>query len=815
MKFLLVIILLVGHLNFSQAKKTVIAYKFDEAPRIDGLIDGEVWSPVPKASDFTLFRPNTSAGKKIPQDFSTTVQIGYDNKAIYVAAQLNHPNPNKIPNEYGARDQVWNINAEVFWISLNTYNDNLNSFGFMVSSSGNIGDSFSSGEFNDESLRYDTVFDAKVSMNSDGWSVEMIIPYSAIRFLEKEKQDWGINFGRNIKELDEAYVWSPVDEKVLKYHETLGLLKSLNNIKPPTRLFLYPYLQSSINLQKNTKPSHGYSAGLDLKYGINNSFTLDATLIPDFGQVSFDNKELNLTPFEQQYSEKRAFFTEGASIFKKADGGWGGGRFFYSRRIGQELSYNNDSELSNEELLRYDDKPDLINSIKITGTTENKLSLGVLNAFTEKTYAYFENKENGEIRKEEVSPITNFNVIALNKLILNDYSSFSLLNSNVIRGKNYHNANNTAFVLDLFDNKKKYNLQLKNYYSVAPRFSEKNGFRGSFSLSEVQGNIRFGLYWNGVDRNYNQNELGFYNTYDNQSIRGRISYQIFNETKLLRTYSNYLSFGNSYTYHSFDKKRSGWRFGNNFTTKNLMSFELDFDYTSRSRDYDETRVSDRFIIEPSTFEIKFGMNSNQNKAFSYGLDYRKLFFKNRQHNEKKDREKINSYIKYRFSNSLSLTYRYENEMIQDDVGFLEISNDNIYFGKRNINSIENSINLKYSFNSSKSLNLRFRNFWSTAKYENVLYNLQTNGLRNIVNYDELSYDPNTNFNIWNLDVNFEWWFAAGSNLIFLYRNQIFNQDNRSGINYYNSLKNLFQKPIEHQFTLRINYLIDFNNFRKK
>ena len=185
MKLLLVIILLFGYLNFSQAKKTVIAYKFDQAPKVDGLIDDEVWSPVPKASDFTLFRPNTSAGKKIPQDFSTNVKIGYDNKAIYVAAQLNHPNPNKIPKEYGSRDQVWNINAEVFWVSLNTYNDNLNSFGFMVSSSGNIGDSFSSGEFNDESLRYDTVFDAKVSMNSNGWSVEMIIPYSAIRFLEK------------------------------------------------------------------------------------------------------------------------------------------------------------------------------------------------------------------------------------------------------------------------------------------------------------------------------------------------------------------------------------------------------------------------------------------------------------------------------------------------------------------------------------------------------------------------------------------------------------------------------------------------------
>ena len=169
----------------------------------------------------------------------------------------------------------------------------------------------------------------------------------------------------------------------------MGLLTNIKNIEPPPRLFFYPYLQSSINYERDLKPSSSYKAGLDLKYGLNNSFTLDLTLIPDFGQVSFDNKELNLSPFEQQFTERRAFFTEGSDLFKKADVGRSGGQFFYSRRIGQEIKINENDYLNEgDELVKYDEKSNLINSVKITGTTDKKLSIGFLNAITSNSYAY-------------------------------------------------------------------------------------------------------------------------------------------------------------------------------------------------------------------------------------------------------------------------------------------------------------------------------------------------------------------------------------------------------------------------------------------
>jgi hypothetical protein len=117
--------------------------------------------------------------------------------------------------------------------------------------------------------------------------------------------------------------------------------------------------------------------------------------------------------------------------------------------------------------------------------------------------------------------------------------------------------------------------------------------------------------------------------------------------------------------------------------------------------------------------------------------------------------------------------------------------------------------------SKKWINFRLRNFWSNADYDQVLFSLLDNGRRAVADYAILEDDPNTNFNIWNLDVNFEWWFAPGSNMVLQYRNQLFDLNNASALDYYASLNNLFKTPIEHQLSLRINYLIDYNRMRKK
>ena len=154
MRFLYFFVLLFFLNLQSQERKSIEAYKFVNPPTIDGVLSESEWNNIKAADNFTLIMPDTKAGEKIPKGYESRVYLGYDNNAIYVGAQLNHPNPKNIPSEFSPRDEIFGVKSEAFWISLDTYDDRINHFGFIVTSSGTIGDSFSSGEFNGESLNY-------------------------------------------------------------------------------------------------------------------------------------------------------------------------------------------------------------------------------------------------------------------------------------------------------------------------------------------------------------------------------------------------------------------------------------------------------------------------------------------------------------------------------------------------------------------------------------------------------------------------------------------------------------------------------------
>jgi len=796
----------------AQERKSLKVQRIEKAPVIDGILSEEIWHDIDPATDFTIIWPETRYGKKIPEKFKTTVYVGYDHNAVYIGAKLNHPNSGNIPSQFSQRDDIWDVNAETFFVTLNTYNDDLNFFGFQVTSSGTLGDVYSSGPIQSDDFLYDTVFDAKVNHSSDGWSLEMEIPYSALRFPEKDVQLWGVNFGRKVQELNETYVWSPVNANELKYHEYNGILTGIENINPPVRLFFYPYLQSSINTQKGVRSAFSYSAGMDLKYGLSSSFTLDASLIPDFGQVAFDDVRLNLGPFEQQFSENRAFFTEGATMFKIADGDMGGGSFFYSRRIGQSVSMDDDLLEIDEQVYDFDGTPQLLNAVKISGTTDQKLSIGFLNVITDKVDAYIQNTSSGERRNKTIQPVVNYNVLSLSQQLLNDYSSVSILNTNKTSGNGLY-GNNVSFVADIFDSNRDFNIKLKAFGSKVPEKSSNNGFRSGISLSELKGKFRYNMSWWGVDKHYSQNELGYFNFTDHQSYAARIGYQLLNEYGFLQKYSNYLRLQNTRTFHSFDSKKWGVRFGNDFSTQSLMIFEADFAYTSITKNYDEPRVYNRFVIEPENFQVKLGMQSNKNKDFSYKVQWNNFTYLNENFDENRSQNRINVSTLYRFSEQFSLTLKSNHLHIKDDLGYLNSSNNDIYFGRRNVRSIENNIEMKYFFDSKKWINLKLRNYWSRAKYDQILFELTQNGNRTQTDFSLLDFEPDKNFNIWNLDINFEWWFAPGSNMVFLYRNQLFTNDNATDLDYYASLSNLFGQPTQHQFSIRINYLIDYNRIR--
>ena len=175
----------------------------------------------------------------------------------------------------------------------------------------------------------------------------------------------------------EESTWNPVNPDLENYLLESGKVEGVNDISPPLRLAFIPFLSSYVNFSKDSETLSSFNGGMDIKYGINEAFTLDVTLLPDFGQVVFDNQVLNISPFEIEFNENRQFFTEGTELFTKSE-------LFYSRRIGvQTPSRVYKSQLnSNEYLEEIPNSVPLINASKISGRLNNGLGIAVFNGIT-------------------------------------------------------------------------------------------------------------------------------------------------------------------------------------------------------------------------------------------------------------------------------------------------------------------------------------------------------------------------------------------------------------------------------------------------
>jgi hypothetical protein len=247
-----------------------------------------------------------------------------------------------------------------------------------------------------------------------------------------------------------------------------------------------------------------------------------------------------------------------------------------------------------------------------------------------------------------------------------------------------------------------------------------------------------------------------------------------------------------------------------FVLKSRFAFGGGLFYRAERDDYFEPRVAGKFV----TFESRQG-----GRAF-ISSDYRKKFAidMNVNHDWSAEGPQINYSFRasprYRFSDKLLVVYTIDTSLRNNQFGYIDNTDADVFFGQRDIKSIENSISASYNFDPFKAVSLRFRNFWTTVNYDDaVFFSLNDDGTRNLTEYDISEDDPNTNFNIWNLDLSYRWRFAPGSEASLLYRNQIFNFDELSDIGYSESLGNLFAQPVQHTVSLRITYFIDYNNVK--
>jgi len=392
---------------------TVTAVRVDAGVSLDGRLDEPAWALATRVTAFLQIDPDEGGAASE----STEVRVLYDADAVYVGARLFDAAPRRIISRLARRDA--STHSDEFRLFLDSYHDHRTAFEFIVNPAGVKKDVLlgGDGEFSDDS--WDPVWQAATASDSLGWTVEIRIPFSQLRFSAAAEQVWGVRFARWIERKNELAMFPFVGKNENGVVSRFAHLVGLHDLVPPKRLELLPYAVArgtyhepkALDNPFDGKASYFHNAGGDVKYGVTSSLTLDATVNPDFGQVELDPAKVNLTAFEDFFDEHRPFFVEGAEIFEF--GGDGGGvthfsgtpLFFYSRRIGRE------PQLEPTSRGDYTDMPagtTILGAAKLSGRTATGWSMGLLEALTERERATVFDAASGARYSDPVEPLTNY-----------------------------------------------------------------------------------------------------------------------------------------------------------------------------------------------------------------------------------------------------------------------------------------------------------------------------------------------------------------------------------------------------------------------
>ena len=798
-------------------KKNLKAVKATKIPKIDGNLNDEAWQNAAIAKDFVQNEPKpfATATRK------TEIKLMYDNQALYIGAYM-YDDPAEIKKELSQRDQIFGSNVDYMTFSLDCYNDDQNGVRFCVSASGVQADAkigrFDQGNGNSSNsdFSWDAVWESAVAMQTDGWTVEMRIPYSALRFPKKKDQVWGLEFARAIKRLGEVDVWTPLDPKIDGAVIQWGDLTDLKDIEPPLRLALSPYLATSYAHVPTETDANGLtvfgnqksiSGGLDLKYGINEAFTLDATLIPNFGQVQSDNKVLNLSPFEVKYDERRPFFTEGVEMFNKGD-------IFYSRRVGglPQGYYDVDGQLkSNEVITKNPSETQLYNATKVSGRTKSKLGIGVFNAVAAPMYATIKDTLSGKSRTIETSPLTNYNVSVFQQTLKNN-SEVYFINANTLRNGSANDANVSAMGGRFRDKKNKYQLsmtgKMSNIYQPSIAKSEK-GYAGDWSFGKVSGNWTWSFDQSLQTNKWNPNDLGYNggNNYVNTHIG--IQYQQFQPKKLFLQQQAWFNINHNLEYKPSRYMDYGVNAGFWGKFKN-QSWVNGWIYSQPGWTYDfyEPRYAGREFHQGPTFNIGLNRGTDERKRLSayFHASYHGAYFPV----ANKNSWYFVAGPNFRVNNKLSLNLEVDYQPVLNEIGYATSTDENdITFGKRNRQHVENILGVTYKFTPKMNLTFRARHYWQRVDYKEF-YRLETDGSLTKRDWTE---NVNQNANIFNVDMVYSWQFAPGSFLNLIWKSSVDKFESGANVQindpYTRNFQQTLRSPQSNNLTLKVIYYLDY------
>lgn len=826
-QFLTVVFLGVLGVVSAQEKKSVSPTRIQERIKIDANFDELAWSSANLCSDFIQLETQPGEASAM----RTEVKVLYDDHAIYIGARLFDTSPDSIGTQYTLRDETSRA-TDWFGVVFDCYRDGNNGAGFTVTAVGVQRDvKFSSGYNGDgeesEDRSWNAVWDSETRITADGWVVEMKIPYAAIRFPEVEMQTWHVNFRRYIARYRETSYWNELEPSVAGTLNQSGLMMGLTNLRTPVRLQAMPYVSAYAENYREAGTStwgRQVNGGMDIKYGINDAFTLDMTLVPDFGQVQFDKRILNLDPFEVRFDEYRQFFTEGVELFNK-------GNLFYSRRVGGTPKgyFSVESNLADgETIVENPATTQLYNASKVSGRLSSGMGLGFFNAVAAPTYATIR-KADGDEYRVQTSPLSNYNVMSVDQNLPNN-GFVTLVNTNVWRSGGDYDANVTGLNWQLRNK--------KNMFEVSGQgalhqkfFTDFTDYGGKFNLglSKVSGNFQGGVVYNYESRDYDPNDLGFLFSPNERSVNSWVSYTIFKPFGAFNrmnteVYNEYVRLASPNVFTDF-------AIGGNFfmLTRKIFAFGGNFRYEPiETYDYFEPRTGDfsRFFTWPTSIGAGGFISTDYRRAVA--LDVR-VFYRNFDDPGNRQYLELNVSPRFRPSDKLFILLRsnvnrpYQTQGYAyggpraEAIGYDQISPDDIIFSRRNQITVNNEVSGQYTFNNKMGLVLRLRHYWTN--FQSTSFHLLTpKGYLAPTPYTGIAADGthlhDANADFFNIDLVYSWRFAPGSDLSIVWKNIIQGQNYRTDVTYFDNLKNLNDNPTTNSLSFKLIYFLDYATIAK-
>ena len=646
--------------------KVVKAVRATEPIVLDGRLDESVWKTAPVATGFTQNDPQDGT----PASEPTEVWVAFDEHALYVAAFCHDSDPSKILKRLGRRDSQ--TDSDWFMVAVDPYFDKRSGYAFYTNPAGCITDAALSNDVNDDDS-WDGIWENKAAVTSEGWTVEIRIPFNQIRFPKKDDYVWGVNFRRMLRRKNEqsTFNWTPKSDAA--FVSRFARLEGLNGIKPGGRVEFMPYAVSQAQFRpaESGNPFEtGHRAlgnvGFDLKIGLKSNLTLDATVNPDFGQVEVDPAVLNLSAYETYYEEKRPFFIEGASLFNNFGRGgvflnaninWPQPTFFYSRRIGREPQ----GYVTEDGFARTPDRTTILGAAKLTGKLGGSWNVGWLSALTGREFARID--QLGTRLSQEVEPLSYYGTVRVQKDIDEGKSGIGLMATGVVRELGDETLagilNKNAFSLAVdgwtsLDKKKDWViggwagatrvegsvediLRLQNssmhyfqrpdagYLGVDPTATSLSGWAGRINLAKQNGNLLVLANVGAISPGFDPNDTGF--QYGGSDVINMSFLPGYQWTKPGKVFRYALVVGGWFRNYDFggNKIWDGGLFQFQGQLRNFWMFNTMFAYNPDTLSKTQTRGGP-LALTPSGYQFDLSVETDSRKPIVFefeGMTYQR------------------------------------------------------------------------------------------------------------------------------------------------------------------------------------------------